>query len=120
MADLFQDQFTSVFSDTANPAKVIPEPQQPSSQFLNVDCSPEDVAQAIDDINANSSCADAHVSAAVLKNCKATLSYPISLLWNKSFASGKVPTFYKEQAIPPIHKKDSKAIAEHYRPISLT
>ena len=28
--------------------------------------------------------------------------------------------FYKEQTIPPIHKKDSKAIAEHYRPVSLT
>ena len=120
MANLFQDQFISVFSDSSNPDKKIPESQQSSSQFLSVECSPEDVATAIDDINAKSSCADPHISAIVLKKCKSTLIYPISLIWKKSFACGKVPKFYKEQIIAPVHKKGSKAVAENYRPISLT
>ena len=41
-------------------------------------------------------------------------------IWKESMKNGIIPTKYKNQTITPIHKKDSKAIAANYRPISLT
>ena len=120
IVDLFQKQFTSIFSDTSSSCKVIPEHHSISSNFSQISFTVEDIILAIDDTNAGSSCADSNIPAVVLKRCKEELSYPIKLLWQDSIEKGKVPSFYKEQTFVPIHKKGSKAVAANYRPISLT
>ena len=122
MANLFQEQFKSVFSDPSASNKSIPEPANSPLQNLlsDINFSSLDVISAIDDVNENSSCADNHIPAIVLKKCKYPLSHPIKLMWQDSFDSGQVPAFYKEQTIAPVYKKGSKSIAKNYRPISLT
>ena len=121
IANTFQKQFTSVFSDTSAPNKVVPElSEQVNSQFSDIDFSVDHVISAIDEINVNSSCGDRHIPAPVLKNCKHSLSIPIHLMWQDSMIEGIVPAFYKEQTIAPIHKKGSKSVAANYRPISIT
>ena len=120
MSELFQTQFTSVFSDSSSQAKIIPECQQSAYELSSFEFSIDDVISAIDEINISSSCGDAHIPAIVLKNCKEILSYPIKLLWQDSFDEGIIPSFYKEQTIAPIYKKGSKSSAINYRPISLT
>ena len=42
------------------------------------------------------------------------------MIWSKSLASGEVSSFYKFSNVSPLHKKESKALASNYRPISLT
>ena len=120
IADLFQHQFTSVFSDTSAPSKVVPESCHTNLKFTDINFTTEDTLSAIDEINPNSSCGDVHIPAVVLKNCKYMLCYPLKLLWQDSLMQGHVPSFYKEQTIAPVFKKGSKALAENYRPISLT
>jgi len=39
---------------------------------------------------------------------------------NKSFSVGLLPDEWKHADITPLHKKGSKSLREHYRPISLT
>lgn len=121
MADILQDQYTSVFSDPDSPSKKSPN--------LNIDCecslsdiqfNQEDIIKAIDEINENSACGEEDIPAIVLKKCKHILSYPIMHLWEESMRTGYIPKIYKRQIITPIHKKDSRAVPGNYRPISLT
>ena len=44
---------------------------------------------------------------------------PLSIIFNKSFASGECPDLLKMASTVPIFKKDSKLIVSNYRPISL-
>ena len=59
------------------------------------------------------------ISARVLKECAEELSYPLTLLFNLSFRSGKFPASWKRAHVTPVHKADAKDVAENYRPISL-
>ena len=68
----------------------------------------------------NSSCGENDIPAIVLKNCKEELSHPIHLLWEESLKSCFISPCFKKQLITPVHKKDSKARAANYRPVSLT
>ena len=41
-------------------------------------------------------------------------------MWQESLSSGAVPAFYKTSHVSPVYKKGGCALAENYRPISLT
>ena len=59
------------------------------------------------------------ISARILKECAQELSPPLTLLFNLSFRSGKVPSLWKKANITPVHKADAKDVVENYRSISL-
>ena len=48
------------------------------------------------------------------------ISSPLSIIFNKSILSGKVPSDWRCANVASVFKKGSRAIAENYRPISLT
>ena len=55
-----------------------------------------------------------------LKECSGHLSTPLSILFNKSFQSGVLPSEWRIAFVTPIHKKGSHHLASNYRPVSLT
>ena len=122
MANLFQKQFVSVFSDPNSPLINDPDftPPTLNSPFEDLTFDTSDIEDAIDCIKPHSSCPDYEIPEIVLKKCKSKLSLPIKLIWERSLESCKVPSHYKFQQITPIHKKESKAYPCNYRPISLT
>ena len=121
MADILQDQYTSVFSDPNSPNKRSPDLNIKCKHSLNdIKFNQADIIKAIDEINENAACGEDDIPAIVLKNCKNILSYPIMHLWKQSMRTGCIPKIYKRQIITPIHKKDSRAVPGNYRPISLT
>ena len=75
---------------------------------------------AINEISENSACGEDDIPAIILKKCKASLSYPILLIWQESFRRGYIAKQFKKQIITPVHKKNSKAEPSNYRPIALT
>ena len=85
-----------------------------------ISLSSEDISSAIDKVKTNSSCPDFTLPAMVLKKCKEQLIKPLHLLWEKSFNSGVVPSYYKQQLITPVFKKGSRVYSKNYRPILLT
>ena len=120
IVNVLQDQFVTSFSNPLNPEKEIPQPL-PIKYFLSdISITLEDIIKAIDEININASCPDYSLPAIVLKKCKCELALPLLLMWNCSFQSGIIPTIYKKQLISPVYKKNSRAHAINYRPISLT
>ena len=56
----------------------------------------------------------------MLKSLAFELSYPLTRLFNLSYATGTVPQIWKDAIVVPVHKKGSKCVVGNYRPISLT
>ena len=59
------------------------------------------------------------ISVYMLKFSQNILSYPISLLINKSFLEGIFPDVFKRADVIPVYKKGDKKDINNYRPISL-
>ena len=122
MAEILQHQYVSVFSDPQNQAiqDTTANLTPPGCSITDIVFSQEDIVNAIDEVDTYSSTSHECIPASILRACKHQLCVPIHMLWEHSFASGKVPFYLKHQFITPIHKKDSKAEPENYRPVSLT
>ena len=121
MADILQNQFCSVFSDTNNPKKTINDIDVHYDEPLeDIHLTIEDIDKALKEVKPHSSGADDDMPAILLKKCSNTINYPLLLIWKESLSSGYVYPQYKQQIITPLHKKDSKTAAENYRPICPT
>ncbi|KAL5269743.1 hypothetical protein ACHWQZ_G003270 [Mnemiopsis leidyi] len=122
MADILQQQYSSVFTDPANPRirDTTSNLPQPTCRIEDIEFSTEDIMKAIDEIDTYSSTSHECIPACILKACKEPLSSPIHMLWEQSFSKGAIPQSLKEQFITPIYKKESKADPANYRPVSLT
>lgn len=55
-----------------------------------------------------------------LAECCEVLAWPLKILFETSFESGKIPCDWKKAVVAPIHKSGSRQLADHYRPVSLT
>ena len=121
IANLFQKQFTSVFSDPFNPAKSNPSftitVQNPMEEIVITE---EKIIDAISKIRESSSHPDNDIPASVLKKCRHSLALPLKIMFSRSYERGIVPKYYKFQSITPLFKKGSKTAPSNFRPISIT
>ena len=124
MADLLQEQFSSVFSDPNSPDVKDPVFSPPSIQhpqeLEDFRISDEDIMSAVQSISTDSACGPDGIPAILLKNCAQELRSPLRIIWQESFEKGTVPSFYKETYITPLYKKGDIAKAVNYRPVALT
>ena len=56
----------------------------------------------------------------VLKNCRSSLSGPLSRLFHLSYSSGFYPSAWKIANVQPVPKKGSRSDTSNYRPIAVT
>ena len=56
----------------------------------------------------------------VLKNCRSSLSTPLSRLYHLSYSSGSFPSAWKLANVQPVPKKGSRSDPSNYRPIAVT
>jgi hypothetical protein len=59
------------------------------------------------------------VTVRLLRETQSNIDTPLSKLINESFSCGRVPTSWKMANVSPVHKKNSRALVDNYRPISL-
>ena len=119
-ADLFQKQYTKVFSN--------PKKSNLADQFRhicdkeihNIEITLKDIEDAIMSIPTSASPGPDKFPAILLKECVNQLSEPLQRIWRKSLDTGEIPDILKLQTIIPLYKKGSKTLAENYRPVSLT
>ena len=124
MADILQNQFTSVFSDPNAPNVKAPDFDVPSikeqSNELGFYMTDEQAIAAIDKISSNAASGPDGVPVTLLKTCSRELCQPIKLIWAESFAKKEIPSFYKQTCISPIYKSGNRTEFINYRPIALT
>ena len=124
MADILQNQFSSVFSNPHCPD--IKEPSFPSPHITSpmtdyrITLTDDVITQAIKKIHADSSPGPDGIPVILLKNCSSELCVPIRMIWSESLDIGVVPQFYKQSYISPLFKKGNRAQAVNYRPVALT
>ena len=75
------------------------------SKIGDITFSQADIQEAIDDMNRDASSTDHDITAFILKECKNNISYPVFLIWKKSFESEVILEDMKIQSITPIFKK---------------
>ena len=56
----------------------------------------------------------------LLKECAMNLARPLSMIFQRSFDTGDVPSDWKHADVSPIFKKGSRTDPGNYRPVSLT
>ena len=88
--------------------------------FLNFKIDHSTVRKLLLKINQNKSQGPDELSGKVLKKCAVSVAYPLTVIFNLSFAIGQIPQEWKFANIVPVHKKGDKMNIENYRPISLT
>ena len=121
-ADLLQEQYTSVYSsdgyDMSLVSKLIeiPGPRSLDSFIF----SREEIETTINTLSDSSASGPDGISAVLIKNCKATLSAPLKILFQKSLDTGEIPPILKFGCITPIHKGGDKCSPKNYRPVTLT
>ena len=95
IANLFQDQFSSVFSDPDCPSIVQPDFPIPTISFPMGDdwlvIRDDEVQDALAELKPSSSPGPDGIPAIVLKRCSSTLVHPIKLLLTKSIEEKNVP-----------------------------
>ena len=120
MANILQQQYKSVFSNPDVETNINIEESQHSEKITDIEFNEENIVDAINLIPANSACGPDKFPANILKECKQELAKPLMIIWRKSLDTGVIPKQFLQQTIIPIYKKNSKAKAENYRPVSLT
>lgn len=121
MADLLNEYFASVFTveDTSGLQQENIELRNLASfNFCNF--SEDAVIKALGKLNANKTPGPDGIAPRVLKEAKHQIFKPLSIIFNKSLNSGKVPLDWKLANVTPIQKKGDKKLPNNYRPISLT
>ena len=84
-----------------------------------IQVSVDDVTKHLTGLDTSKACGPVGISARLLKECSQQIAPSLCGLFNQSLSSGQIPIEWKSADITPIHKKDSKELAENYRPISL-
>jgi hypothetical protein len=98
----------------------------PSSK-LNLNCSLNhfkpltltELRQILRSLKSKNSAGHDGISSKIIKFCSKQLEYPLLHLVNTSLRVGIFPNSGKLAIVKPLHKKDSKLLPQHYRPISL-
>ena len=121
IADTLNKYFASVFTKE-NENRIDGSAHRQTNVALsdNFNFSEEAVFKVLDVINVNKTPGPDGISPRVLKEAKNQICKPLSIIFNKSFNSGKVPDDWKLANVTPIQKKGDKSQPCNYRPISLT
>ena len=118
-ATCFSNYFASVFSRDNG----VPPPQRLStiaSTLRSCSFAPETIYAVLLDLPAKISSGPDDIPPIFLRNLAVVLSYPLSVIFEKSFATGEVPSLWRQANVTPIHKKASASLVSNYRPISMT
>ena len=109
MANIFQEQFTSVYSDPSSPDIQRPSFDPPNIQKPLSDDSFsikfQDILDALSELDNDSAPGPDGIPATLLKNCSSEICKPLRIIWSESITSGHVPAFYKTSFVSPIYKK---------------
>ena len=118
-ANILQNQFSSVF--TIEPDGDVPKlDDRTTARAPDIYVTIEMVTEEIKNLNQNKSCGPDNVHPRMLKDLVEFMAPSLTILLNKTFELGEIPSDWKTAYVSPIFKKGSKKLAENYRPISLT
>ena len=126
VSNCFNDYFTSIADSIRKDIPPTPHHfsrflrnRNPDSMFLTP-TTVDEVIKVIGSFSTSKSTGPNSIPIKILKRFKHELSIPISILINRSFATGVFPSVLKISNVIPVYKnKGSRQEVSNYRPISL-
>ena len=115
LADLFGSVYTI---ETENDIPVLSPINCP--QIDQIDITEEKVLKILNKLNISKSPGPDGLHPRLLKELKTSIVTPLTLIFNQSVQSGKIPEDWRTANISAIYKKGDKKNASNYRPVSLT
>ena len=113
IANKFNSHYTSIADKILNKQKYAGNKQfhsylqNPNSKtFMIKPTTPAEIEDIIIQINTSKSTGPNSIPNFLIKSIKKSISIPLSILFNKSFTSGKCPDILKLSKVIPIYKKD--------------
>ena len=115
-AKLFNDYFCKQLSS--------PSTYNTNIDFMNdknfdIEFSADRIKSILNAIDINKAQGPDEINGAVLKNCSASLAYPLAKMFSLIYNVGYIPSEWKLSNFVPVHKKDDKGNVKNDRPISL-
>ena len=106
MAEILNEYFASVFTkeDPNNIVDASPTPGNPI-QLSHCEITEENIKRTLEKIKVNKTPGPDRIAPRVLKETMQQISKPLSIIFNKSLNSGKVPRDWKLANVTPIQKK---------------
>lgn len=117
-ANLFADFFSSVYNDELPAAENVTNSSN-SIHLPRLEVSANDVLTALSAVDPSKGAGPDRLPPILFKQCAASLSLPVSILFNKSLSNGVFPDAWKIASISPIHKNGNIHNVANYRPISI-
>ena len=78
-----------------------------------------EIIKLIDSLKQKNSSGHDNITSALIKDIKHEIAIPLTILFNKSIHSGRVPDDIKLAKVIPIYKAKDKELLNNYRPIAL-
>lgn len=119
-AELLNSYFESVYVDDNGHQPVCQMRASADVRLEDVDFSPQIIHTIIKNLKPKTTCDPEGFPPLLLKKLCASLTAPLSLLFNSFMSVRKIPQAWKTSIIIPIFKKDLPSNPKNYRPVSLT
>ena len=119
-AETLASYFSSVF--VTEPDGEVPEPrvQAIQSPFEDKPIEAEEVKKLLNQLDPSKAMGPDEIHPRVLKELSNEIAEPLSIIYQTSLSTGRVPSAWREANVSAIHKKGSKKEPGNYRPVSLT
>ena len=120
-AEVLAKFFTSVFTEEPEGIWQLPKREPVKHDMLiMIDLSEETVKKLLLNVNTSKSPGPDGIHPRVLKEASNSIAKPLSIIFETSLNTGKLPLEWKQANITAIYKKGDKKEAGNYRPVSLT
>ena len=119
-ADIFSKFFISV--QTVEPEGELPTMEQKHMKvpMEDLEVIEENVQELLENLKTDKAAGPDGFSLRILKPLAKKIIKPLAIICRESIKRGEVPKDWKIQWITVIYKQGCKALAENYRPVSLT
>ena len=116
-ANAFNNFFGSVF--TADNSVIPNLVNTIDHTDIRVKFTPESILEVLNKLKPSLSVGPDGLCAYFIKKLKYTLCLPLSIIFEVSYRTGKLPSLWKKATIVPVFKKGLSHSVENYRPVSL-
>ena len=120
-AQLLNNQFRSVF--TEEPPGETPSPStrdQDIPTIPEIVIKEEGVKKLLEELNPNKAAGADEITSWVLKTTAEVITPALTVIFNSSLDSGRLPSDWLQANVSPIYKKGDRTLPLSYRPVSLT
>jgi hypothetical protein len=117
-AELLADQFSSVFKSDDGELPNFPSRTSATLDKFHVD--PAELCCLLAQLPAKYGDVPDGLPAGILRSIAPVITYPLSLIMQRSVHTGSVPRIWKSARVSPLFKSGDKTLPINYRPISLT